>query len=321
MGGPGWPHAPVGRRGFIGSVGVATLGLPGCLGVLGRDEDEVTISGSSTVFPIAEAIGASFSQAHPDITVSISQTGSGGGFSNFFCPGMTDLNNASRAIAPPERDHCAENGVTPIEFQIATDALTVVVNPNADWVDCLTVDELRRIWRRDGAERWSDVRDGWPEEPFELYGADTTSGTFDYFSEAILGEEDDHRSDYYATERDRVVVQGVRGSRYTMGYFGFAYYSENPDQIKAVAIDDGSGCVMPSLETAMTGAYTPLSRPLFTYVAKESLRRPAVQRFVRYFLEQAATDTVSEVGYVPVTESVRADNLERLEAAIQEVTG
>ncbi|MFW6449320.1 MAG: PstS family phosphate ABC transporter substrate-binding protein [Halobacteriota archaeon] len=306
------------RRHLLASLGMA--GLAGCVGVFGRDEDEVTMSGSSTVFPVAEAIGASFSRANPGITISISQTGSGGGFSNFFCPGMTDINNASRSVDETEVEQCTSNGVTPIEFQVATDALTVVVNPDADWIECLSVAELREIWRSDGAERWSDVRADWPDEPFELYGADTTSGTFDYFVEAIIGEDATHRSDYYATERDRIVVQGVRGSPYTMGYFGFAYYSENPDQITAVAIDDGDGCTLPSLETAMTGEYTPLSRPLFTYVAKESLRRPSVQRFVRYYLEQAATDAVSDVGYVPVTEEVRDDNLERLDAAIAEVT-
>lgn len=320
MGGSGRTNVASDRRTFLGLVGASTLGLSGCLGVFGRDRDEVTISGSSTVFPIAEAIGASFSREHPDITVSISQTGSGGGFSNFFCPGMTDLNNASRDIAEIEVDQCASNGVEPIEFQVATDALTVVVNPDADWIECLTVEELRDIWRRGGAERWSDVRDDWPDEPFELYGAATTSGTFDYFVEAVLGEEAHHRSDYYATERDRIVVQGVRGSRYTMGYFGFSYFSENPDQIKAVAIDDGGGCTMPSLESAISGEYTPLSRPLFTYVAKNALRRRAVREFVRYYLERAATEAVSEVGYVPVTDAVRDANLERLDAAIAEVT-
>lgn len=320
MGGSGWSNVGSDRRTFLGLLGASTLGLSGCLGVFGRDRDGVTISGSSTVFPITEAIGASFSRDHPDITVSISQTGSGGGFSNFFCPGMTDINNASRDIAETEVDQCASNGVEPIEFQIATDALTVVVNPNADWIECVTVEELREIWRRGGAQRWSDIRDDWPDEPFELYGSATTSGTFDYFVEAILGEHANHRSDYYATERDRIVVQGVRGSQYTMGYFGFSYYSENPDQIKAVAIDDGGGCTMPSLESAISGEYTPLSRPLFTYVAKDALRRPAVREFVRYYLEQAATEAVSEVGYVPVTDAVRDANLERLDAAIAEVT-
>ncbi|MFP4628673.1 MAG: PstS family phosphate ABC transporter substrate-binding protein [Halobacteriales archaeon] len=318
MGGRSTP--PVTRRRFVALAGLSSLGIAGCLDVRGRDQDGVTLSGSSTVYPVAEAIAAAFSRENPAITISISQTGSGGGFSNFFCPGMTDLNNASRAIAEVEREQCQANGVTPIEFQVATDALTVVVNPDADWIDCLTVDEVREIWREGGAQHWSDVRNDWPDEPFELYGAATTSGTFDYFRDSILGEDANHRGDYYATERDRTIVQGVRGSRYAMGYFGFAYYSENPDQIKAVAIDDGDGCVLPSQETAMSGEYTPLSRPLFTYVAKESLARPAVQRFTRYFIEQAATAVVADVGYVPVTEAVRDENLDRLATAIEEVS-
>lgn len=311
----------ISRRAFLGGAGVAvTTGLSGCVGSFGGDPTEVNIAGSSTVFPVAEAVAAEFSERRSDVTVSISQTGSGGGFSNFFCPGMTHLNNASRAIEESEVTHCGENGITPIEFTVATDALTVVVNPNADFIDCVTVEELREIWRADGAERWSDVRDDWPDEEFELYGADTTSGTFDYFNEAIVGEEANHRSDYYATERDRTIVQGVRGNEYAMGYFGFAYYSENPDSIKAVGIDDGEGCVEPSLDTAMEGEYTPLSRPLFTYVSDRALAEPEVRDFTRFFVERAATDVVSDVGYVPITEEERDENLERLDAAIEEVT-
>lgn len=301
------------------TVGSATA-VAGCLGVFAGTEREVTISGSSTVFPITEAIGAAFDHEYDDITVSISLTGTGGGFGNFFCPGMTDINNASRAIADTEREQCASNGVDPIEFPIGIDALTVVVNPEANWIDCLTVEELRSIWQRDGADRWSDIRSDWPDEPFELYGAATTSGTFDYFVEAIIGEEATHRGDYYPTERDRTIVQGVRGSQYAMGYFGFSYYSENPDSIKAVAIDDGDGCVAPSLDNARTGAYTPLSRPLFIYVDRHALAREPVQRFVRFYLERASTDLVSQVGYVPITEEQRAANLERLEETIAEVT-
>jgi len=152
---------------------------------------------------------------------------------------------------------CDGSGVTPLEFPIATDALTVVANPGADWVDCLTVEQLQEIWQADGAQRWSDIDEEWPDEEFELYGAATTSGTFDYFNEAILGEELNHRSDYYATERDRTIVQGVQGSEAALGYFGFSYYSENPDSIKAISIDDGDGCVEPSIETAMNEEYTP----------------------------------------------------------------
>ena len=313
--------SPLSRREFLAAAGVGTaVGLAGCTSVFARDARAVNIAGSSTVFPVTEAVGSAFTQLHPGVTVSISMTGTGGGFSNFFCPGMTHINNASREIAESEVEHCAENGVEPIEFTIATDALTVVVNPNADWIDCMTVEELRQIWRADGAERWSDVREEWPDEEIELYGADTTSGTFDYFKEAIIGEEANHRGDYYATERDRTIVQGVRGSEYAMGYFGFAYYSENPEKIKAVAIDSGDGCVEPSLETAMNGEYAPLSRPLFIYVAKNALSEPEVRNFVRFYIQRAATDLVSEVGYVPITDEQREENLTRLEDAVDEVT-
>lgn len=309
------------RRHVLGAVGTAGLVATAGCSVLARDAREVAIAGSSTVYPVTEAVASAYTQQRPEVTVSVSQTGTGGGFSNFFCPGMTHINNASREIAESEVDHCAENGISPIELEVATDALTVVVNPEADWIDCLTVEELREIWRADGAERWSDVREDWPDEPFEFYGADTTSGTFDYFREAVIGEEANHRGDYHATERDRTIVQGVRGSRYAIGYFGFAYYSENPEQVKAVAIDDGGdGCVMPSLETAMSGEYTPLSRPLYIYVSDRALSEPEVVDFTRFYLERAATDLVADVGYVPITEEVRDAGLRRLEAAVEEAS-
>lgn len=296
------------------------IGLAGCTRALGSETGEVNIAGSSTVFPIAEAVASEFVQQNPEVNVSVSQTGSGGGFSNFFCPGMTDLNNASRPIADEEQAQCATNDVEPIEFTVGTDALTVVVNPEADWVDCVTIDELREIWRVGGAERWSDVREEWPDEEFELYGAATVSGTFDYFRETVIGEEANHRNDYSATEKDRTIVRGVQGSPYAMGYFGFSYYSENPDSIKALAIDNGDGCVEPSLETAKSGEYRPLSRPLFTYAAKDQLAVPAVRDFVRFFINKAATDLVSDVGYVPITEEEKEENLNRLDDAIEDVT-
>ncbi len=317
----GPPPSGLNRRDFLAATGIAAAaGLSGCVGTVAQEGREVNIAGSSTVFPVTEAVASAFTQRRDDVTVSVSQTGTGGGFSNFFCPGMTDINNASREVADVELENCGENGITPIEFTVATDALTVVVNPEADWIDSLTVEQLREIWRVDGAERWSDIDDDWPDEEFELYGAATTSGTFDYFNEAIIGEEANHTNDYHATERDRTIVQGVQGSQYAIGYFGFAYYSENPDQIKAVAIDDGGGPVEPSIETAMEGEYTPLSRPLFVYVSDQALPEPEVQDFVRFYMEQAATDLVSEVGYVPITEDKRDENIERLEAEIDEVT-
>ena len=310
-----------GRRDFLAAASVALSGsLAGCSGVFAAEGDQVNVAGSSTVFPVTEAIASAFSEEDPTVNISLSKTGTGGGFGNFFCAGRTDINNASRAIADAEVEQCGNNGITPLEFQVATDALTVVVNPDADWIDCLTVEELREIWRADGAQQWSDINDDWPDEEFELYGAATTSGTFDYFNEAVIGEEENHRSDYHATERDRTIVQGVQGSEYAMGYFGFSYYSENPNSIKAVSIDNGDGCVEPSIDTAMSGEYTPLSRPLYIYVAKESLTKSAVREFTRFYMEQAATDLVSDVGYVPITEENRDENLEDLDAAIAEVT-
>ena len=316
----GSPSFGIGRRTFLaGSVGAALTGLSGCVGTIAGGAKEVNVAGSSTVFPITEVVASRFSEDREDVTVSISQTGTGGGFSNFFCPGMTDINNASREIADVEVEQCGDNGITPIEFTVATDALTVVANPNADWLDSLTVEELRELWRDGGAERWSDVRDEFPDEEIEFFGADTTSGTFDYFVEAIL-EDEDHRTDYHATERDRSIVQGVQGNEYAIGYFGFAYYHENPDQIKAVPVADGGEPVEPSLETARAGEYTPLSRPLFIYVAEDALEREEVRDFVEFYLEESATDLITEVGYVPVSEDVRADMLEKFEEAVEGVT-
>ncbi|WP_247731763.1 PstS family phosphate ABC transporter substrate-binding protein [Halovivax limisalsi] len=315
------PSAGLGRRAVLAGTGAAISGaLAGCSGVFATANNQVNVAGSSTVFPVTEAIASAFSEENPTANISLSKTGTGGGFGNFFCAGRTDINNASREIADAEVEQCASNDVTPIEFPVATDALTVVVNPNAEFVDCLTVEELRQIWRADGAQQWSDIDDSYPDEPFELYGAATTSGTFDYFKEKIVGEETNHRSDYYATEQDRTIVQGVQGSETAMGYFGFSYYSENPDSVKAIAIDNGDGCVEPSLETAQTGEYAPLTRDLYIYVAKDSLADPTVRDFVRYYMERTTSDLIAEIGYVPLNEEKQAENMDKLESKIDEVT-
>lgn len=275
---------------------------------------EVKIAGSSTVFPIATAMAEEFRKIHPNVKIPVSSTGSGGGFSNFFCPGKTDINNASRPIKPEELKHCYDNGVNPVELRVATDALTVVVSKNNDWVDCMTPKQLKKIWRPNNpAQTWSDVNPDWPDREIELYGAASTSGTFDYFTETIMGEENAHRSDYSATEHDNTIVQGVAGSKYAMGYFGFAYYSQNPDKVKAVAIDDGDGCVKPSLETAANGSYTPLARPLFTYPSTSSLKnKPHVREFVKYFIKNSSQDIVAQVGYVPVNRDTMLKNLGKI---------
>ncbi len=279
---------------------------------------EVKMAGSSTVYPIATALAEEFSKKHPNVRVPVSSTGSGGGFANFFCVGKTDLNNASRPIKDSELEQCSDNGVRPVEFQVATDALTVVVNNNNDWARCMTVEELRQIWKPNGARKWSDVNPAWPDREIEPYGAASTSGTFDYLTEVIVGEEDAHRQDYQGTEHDNTIVQAVSGSRYAIGYFGFAYYDQNKDRVRAVAVDDGNGCVKPSLKTAQKGKYTPLARPLFTYASRSSLREnEAVRAYTKFLIEKSATDLVAQVGYVPVTRDIMRKNLGKLTEAIE----
>jgi phosphate transport system substrate-binding protein len=334
----------VSRRKFLISSGaVGALALAGCTentgnsgggdgGSDGGDGGDggseelsgtINIAGSSTVFPLSEAVAAKFRKDHPNVEFNISSTGSGGGFSNHFCKGKTDFNNASRPIKDDEKQLCSDNGVEWHEVNVATDALTVVVNNEADWVDCITIDELKQIWEPNGATKWSDVNPDWPDEEFDLYGAASTSGTFDYFTEAIVGEDGAHRKDYSPTEEDAHIVQGVSGSKYGMGYFGFSYYYNNPDSVKALKIDNGDGCVEPSLETAKSGEYTPLARPLFTYPSKESLERPEVAAFAQFFVEQSANAELvaDQVGYVPNTEEDMQTQLDELNKVIDEVQG
>ncbi|WP_435181556.1 PstS family phosphate ABC transporter substrate-binding protein [Halorussus sp. AFM4] len=323
----GGRSARTSRRRALAAVGTGATALAGCVGFGGSVATTTTtstgddlagtihVAGSSTVYPVTVAVGNRFSKRHPEVTVSVTPTGTGGGFENFFCPGKAPLNNASRAIREGEREACADNGVDPLALRIATDALTVVVNEDADWVDCVTPAELGAVWREDGAETWRDVNSAWPDEPLDLYGPTTASGTYDYFSEAILGDSA-HRSDYEGTEQDSTIVEGVSESTYGMGYFGFAYYDQNRDAVKALAIDDGEGCVAPSLDTAKSGAYTPLSRPLFVYVDRNALSRRLIRAFCRFYVEQAATDLAADIGYVPVSDEQAAANREALAAAI-----
>lgn len=325
------------RRKFLAATGGAasTILLSGCMddgGGNGGDggnggglSGQINIAGSSTVFPLATAIAEEFRRQHPDVEISISSTGSGGGFQNHFCPGNTDFNNASRPIQPEEEQLCSENGVEPVELKVATDALTVVVNNDADWVDCVTVEELEQIWQPNGATSWSDVRSEWPDQEFELYGAASTSGTFDYFTEVVMGEEGRHRQDYSATERDRNIVQGVSGSEAAMGYFGFSYYFNNPDQVKALEIEnpDTGECVAPGIDTASSGAYSPLARPLFTYPATDALAEEHVAEFARFFVGNSTNEDIvaQQVGYVPNTEETMQEMLDRLNQAIEEAQG
>ena len=270
----------------------------------------ITADGSSTVAPVAQAAAEEFSAVASDVEISVATSGTGGGFESF-CAGDTDFSNASRAIADDEIALCEENGVEYTELHIATDALTVVVNSANDWVECITIEELAMIWGPDSTvANWSEVNAEWPDQELSLYGPGTDSGTFDYFTDAINGEEGASRSDYTASEDDNVLVQGVAGEEGAMGYFGYAYYQENQDTLKALEIDNGDGCVAPTPETAVDGTYAPLSRPLYMYVANESLSRPEVYGFV-YFLLTDFTPVIDEVGYVSLTEE---DYMATLEA-------
>lgn len=275
----------------------------------------IEIDGSSTVYPISQAVAEEYMrETRGDVRVTVGFSGTGGGFRRF-CSGETEISNASRAIKEDELELCRQAGVDPVELQVAIDGLAVVVNPGNTFVQCMTVDELRRIWEPGSTlQRWSEVREGLPDEPLRLYGPGTNSGTFDYFTEAIMGEEDASRPDYSASEDDNVLVQGVGGDVNALGYFGYAYYVENPNQLRAIGVDNGSGCVEPTNQTVMSGQYAPLSRPLFIYVNRAELARPEVAEFVRFYMEHAA-DLVTEVGYVPMEPARYRENLNEVPAA------
>lgn len=290
----------------------AILLFAACGGETG-DGANVTIDGSSTVFPITEAMAEEF-QLTGGRAPTVSISGTGGGFKRF-CTGETDISNASRPISDSERELCAANGIEFLEIPVAIDGLTVAVNRENTFVQCVTVDELRRMWEPNSTvDRWSQVREGWPDEPIRYYGAGTNSGTFDYFTEAVMGEVGSIRTDFTASEDDNVLVQGVEGDVGAIGFFGYVYYAENAERLRAVAIDDGSGCVAPEPASIRGGTYTPLSRPLFIYVSRNSLERPAVRDFVRFYLE-SASELVSEVGYVPLQDAEYREQLSRIGAA------
>jgi phosphate transport system substrate-binding protein len=264
----------------------------------------ITADGSSTVFPITQAVAEEFNATQPGIQIAVGVSGTGGGFEKF-CSSETDISDASRPIKPDEEAPvCRENGVEYVELQVAIDGLSVMVNPQNDFVECLTVDELKAIWAPGSdIDNWSEVRPGFPDRQLTLYGAGTDSGTFDYFTDAIVGEEGASRSDYTASEDDNVLVQGIAGDPNALGYFGYAYYVQNRDKLKALAVDGGNGCVSPTEETINSGEYAPLSRPIFIYVSKEAAARPEVQAFVDFYLENMSA-LVPEVGYIPVPDDV-----------------
>lgn len=278
-------------------VAVALVGAACGNGDEGGLSGAVVGDGSSTVFPITQAVAEEFSTGNPGVEVSVGVSGTGGGFEKF-CNGETDIQNASRPIEQEEIELCEQNGVEYVELEVALDGLSVVVNPANDFVACLTVDRLKAIWEPGSTvESWSQVDPSFPDRPLTLYGAGTDSGTFDYFTDAIVGEEGASRSDYTGSEDDNVLVQGVAGDPNALGYFGYAYYEQNQDKLKVVAVDGGNGCVTPNPDTINSGEYAPLSRPLFLYVKKDSLSESEVVAFMDFYLE-TARDLIPQVGYV-----------------------
>jgi phosphate transport system substrate-binding protein len=269
-------------------------------------EGKIAADGSSTVYPISEAVAEEFQKSHGKVRVTIGISGTGGGFKKF-CAGETDISDASRPIKPTEVELCQKNGISYIELPVAYDGLAVMVNPKNTWATCMTVKELKTLWEPEAqgkVTKWSQVRPGWPDEAVHLFGPGVDSGTYDYFTEAVVGKEHASRGDFQSSEDDNVLVQGIAADRLALGFFGVAYYQENKDKLHLVGIDDekpenGAGCVLPSAETVEKGSYQPLARPLFIYIAAKAAERPEIQAFVRFYLTEASK-LVKEVGYIPL---------------------
>ncbi|MGH2995136.1 MAG: PstS family phosphate ABC transporter substrate-binding protein [Gaiellaceae bacterium] len=278
---------------------------------------KIEADGSSTVGPLVTAAAELFQEENSDVQVTVGISGTGGGFERF-CAGETDLSNASRPIKDDEEAPlCLDAGIEYTDFQVATDALTVVVNPENDWVDCLTTDQLKKMWEpaaEGKVKTWQDVDPSFPDEPLVLSGPGTDSGTFDYFTDEINGEEGASRADFQASEDDNVIVEAVAGEKGGLGYFGFSYFEQNQDALKALAIDSGAGCIEPSAENAQAGEYTPLARPLFVYTKNEALARPEVEEFIRYMLDnnQEITETAL---FIPLTDEQLTDGQAKLDGA------
>lgn len=263
----------------------------------------IKVDGSSTVFPITEAVAEEFQKVNSGVRVTVGMSGTGGGFKKFGA-GETAISNASRPIKDKEAAAAKAKGIDFVELPISYDGISVIVNPKNTWVSCLTVEELKKIWDKGSKiTNWKQVRPGFPDKPLKLYGPGTDSGTFDYFTEEVNGEAGRSRADYTASEDDNTLVQGVSKDEGALGYFGFAYYEENADKLKLVEVNGGDGCVLPSQETINTGKYAPLSRPMFIYASTKEIDRPEINAFLKFYLDNVA-ELAKSVGYVPLPDSV-----------------
>lgn len=284
----------VGACGGSGGTGDSSSGLTG----------QILIDGSSTVAPLMTLVAEDYQSENSGVRVTVGTSGTGGGFEKF-CAGEVDIANASREIKETEIEACQKAGIEFIEVIVANDALSVVVNTNNTWAECLTVDQVKKAWEP-GAQgtvtRWNQVDPSFPDTPIGLYGAGTDSGTFDYFTKAINGEEGASRTDYNPSEDDNVTVKGVEGDEGALGYFGFSYLEENLERVKAVKIDGGKGCVEPSVAAVQDGTYTPLARPLYAYVSKAAGARPEVKAFFQYF-DEVRDELTTEALFVPLDDA------------------
>ncbi|HKG02110.1 MAG TPA: PstS family phosphate ABC transporter substrate-binding protein [Conexibacter sp.] len=300
------------------ALGLAACGDSGSTGSSSSSDGSqvsgtIRIDGSSTVGPLTEAAAEAFQGENSEVRVTVGTSGTGGGFEKF-CAGETDISDASREIEDDEIAACREKGITYEAFQVANDGISVVVNPENDWAQCLTVEQLRTIWNTGSkVDNWNQIDPSFPDQELALYGPGTDSGTFDFFTDKINGEEGASRSDYNATEDDNVTVQGVSGDKGGLGYFGLSYLEQNRDSIKGIEVDGGRGCVAPSTETVQDGTYTPLSRPLFIYVKGSSLRKPEVEAFVQYYVDNAAT-LAEQALFVPLTQAQQDELQPKLDA-------
>lgn len=261
----------------------------------------IQVDGSSTVFPITEAVAEEYRFEQPDVKVTIGVSGTGGGFKKF-SRGETNISNASRPIKDIEIEACKENNINYVELEVAYDGLAVLVNPENTWVDSFTIEELKKIWEpaaQGNIMKWNQIRPEWPNEEIHLFGPGVASGTYDYFTEAIVGKSGSSRGDFTASEDDHVLVQGIAGDKYALGFFGLAYYTENADKLTLIGVHNGTEVVKPTLETVSNGTYKPLSRPLFIYVNSTSVKSPEVVDFVNFYLNNAG-ELSKDVGYIPL---------------------
>ena len=284
-----------------------------------KDRGTITVDGSSTVYPVTEALAEEYRSVSPRTNVTIGISGTGGGFQKFG-RGEIDIANASRPIKEDEARIARENGIEFVELEVAYDGLAVIVHPENDWVESFTVEELRKIWEPSAQgtiTRWNQINPDWPNEEIHLFGPGVASGTFDYFTEAVVGESGSSRGDYTASEDDNVLVQGVSTDKLGLGFLGLAYYEANQNKLRLVPIDGGNGPVAATAETIRDGSYSPLSRPLFLYVNSASLENPEVIEFMRFYLETASS-LMRDVGYVPLTEEEYKTELETFNRFVEE---